>query len=120
MIFLLAGVLFGISTYAQTSEDRILGKWTNSDQTQLIEFIENGSTYEAIILESDEASLVGKKQITHLKFHKNKKYKGGTVHILRKNRTANCSANLLSEDELELKVSFGLLSKSAIWTRVKN
>ncbi|MEP2276351.1 MAG: DUF2147 domain-containing protein [Reichenbachiella sp.] len=120
LILLVAGVLLGINAYAQTTEDKILGKWTNPDKSRVIEFVKNGDNYEAIIRESDEASFVGKKQITNLSFEKDGAYEDGTVHILQRNKTADCTTHLLSIDELELKVSFGLMSKSVIWTRVDN
>lgn len=120
LIILLVGILFGISAYSQTAEEQILGKWTNPDETRVIEFVQNGDFYEAIIRESDEADFLGKKQITGLKYHKNGTYKDGTVHVLQKNRELDCTANLLSTAELELKVSFGFMSKSAVWTRVEN
>ncbi|AEL26217.1 Protein of unknown function DUF2147 [Cyclobacterium marinum DSM 745] len=120
VIFLLVGFLFGISAYAQNAEEILLGKWTNPDETRVIEFVQNGGFYEAIILKSDDTSFEGRKQITHLKYHKNGIYKDGMVHVFKKDRTLACKANLLSIDELELSVSFGFMSKSAVWTRVEN
>jgi uncharacterized protein (DUF2147 family) len=102
----------------QNINDKLLGQWTNDDQNRVLEFVKNGSAYDAIIREADLPSHIGQKQITSLKHKKENYYKGGTLHILQKDRTAKCTAKLLSENQLELKVSMGLISKSAVWTRV--
>ena len=104
-------------SYAQTNE-KILGKWTNADQSRIIEFVKNGNTYDAIIRKTDEASLIGKKQITGLKASGKNAFNKGTLHIFKKNKEADVSAGLLSDKKLELKASIGFMSKKEIWTKL--
>jgi uncharacterized protein (DUF2147 family) len=118
LILLMLCGIWGIGTFGQNINDKILGQWTNDEQDRVLEFVKNGSVYDAIIREADPSSFIGQKQITSLKHNKENDYKGGTLHIFQKGRTAKCSAKLLSENQLELKVSMGLISKSTVWTRV--
>lgn len=120
LFFLMVSVLLGISTYAQNSNDKILGKWTNKDKSRVIEFVKNGSAYEAVIIKAESSSLVGKKQITALKHNKDNAYKDGTLHIIQKGKTANCSAKLVSDTKLELKASIGFMSKIQVWKKITN
>lgn len=120
LFFLMVSMLLGTSIYAQSSNDQILGKWTNEDKSRVIEFVKNGSFYDAVIIKAENSSYIGKKQISNLKFDKNNAYKGGTLHVYQKGRTANCSAKLVSSTKLELKASSGMMSKSQVWTKVAN
>ncbi len=118
LMFLMFSAILGMGTINSNDSDKILGQWTDEDQTRILEFVKNGDVYEAIIIEADPASYIGKKQITSLKFHKKNVYKDGTLHILKKDRTATCSAKLISDTEMKLKVSIGMMSKSAVWTKL--
>ncbi|MBK8493212.1 MAG: DUF2147 domain-containing protein [Saprospirales bacterium] len=117
-IFLSLCMLFCMSTFAQNTNDRILGQWTDEDHTRVLEFVRNGSFYDAIIREAEPSSLIGKKQITSLKYDTGNAYKDGLLHAFQKGKTANCSAKLLEDNKLQLKASKGLTSKSSVWTRV--
>ncbi len=116
----MVSVLLGISTYAQSNNDKILGKWTNEDKSRVIEFVKNGSSYDAIINKAESSSLVGKKQITALKHSKENHYTDGTLHIIQKGKTASCSAKLVSDTKLALKASIGFMSKTQVWTKLTN
>lgn len=117
-VFLMLGVLLGISAGAQSTGDKILGKWMNEDKSRIIEFIKNGSAYEAVIRKAENQSLVGKKQITSLKYKKGNAYNGGTLHIFQRNKKVNCSAKFESDTKLELKASIGLMSTTQVWIKV--
>lgn len=112
--------LVALSSFAQaTAHDKILGKWQSEDKTRVLEFVKSGAAYEAIILKSEPASLEGKKQVTGLKAHKKEnEYADGTMHIHQKNRTGGCVAKLLSDTQLELKVSVGPVTKKIAFVRV--
>lgn len=119
-LFLITVSLFtSMNCFSQSSNDKILGKWTNKDKTRVIEFIKNGSVYDAIIRKSEKnTSIIGKKQITSLKSEGKDSFDGGTVHIFQRNKEADCSAKLLSENQLEIKASLGFMSKSEVWTKL--
>ena len=117
-ILLLIGIAMTLNLYAKDPYKAILGKWTIEDQNHVIEFVKSGSEYEAIVVEARDPSFIGKKQITSLKHKKGDSYKDGTLHNLQKGRTAKCSAELISDTELELKVSIGFMTKKQVWTRV--
>ena len=119
LLFLMLGALMSLNTFAQDANDQILGQWTDKDNSRIIEFVKNEQGYDAIIKEVEDASLVGKTQISALEYDKNNAYKNGTLHIYKKNRTAKCSAKLVSATELELSVKVGFRSKTAVWTKIE-
>lgn len=111
--------IFSISINAQIlTIDVIKGKWTNEDKSRVIEFVQNGNTYEAIIRYDEDKSLVGQKQISGLQISGENTFKNGTVHIIKKGKSAKCTAKILSNNKLELRASNGLISKSQIWTKL--
>lgn len=119
-IILIFAVLFStIGAFAQTGNDKILGKWTNEDKTRVIEFVKSGSVYEAVIRKADDKSLIGKKQITGLKpGKKTTTFTGGTVHLFKKETTATCTATLSGSNKLILRATASGMSKSQTWTRI--
>ena len=116
-IHIILFVVFGARLLTQNINDKTLGQWTDDNQAGLIEFVKN-SAYEAIIREADLYFPIGQQQITSLEYAAENDYKGGAIHIIQKDRTAKCLVKLLSENQLERKVSMRLFSKSAGWTRV--
>lgn len=111
--------LLGLNAYAQTvNSDKILGKWTNEDKTRVLEFVKNGSTYEAVIRSAEDKSLVGKKQITGLKVNGSNTYKDGTVFLFKKNSSAKCSITFVDTNKITIKATKGLYSKSQAWFRL--
>lgn len=118
LLFLFVSALLYSGINAQESIDKILGTWVNEDRTRIIEFVKNGSSYDAIIRKADDPKLVGKKQITGLKKSGNTSFKNGVVHLIKQGKTAKCSARLVNENRLELNASYGMMSKTQIWTRL--
>lgn len=118
MILMLTGLLFSLNIFAQTTNDKILGKWTNEDKTRIVEFVKNGDAYDAIIRQADDNSIVGKKQITGLKANSTTSFVNGTVHVIKKGKTAKCTATLSGDNKLYLKASYGMMSKSQTWTKL--
>ena len=118
LIFIVLSVFIGMSTYAQENSEKILGKWTNEDQTRVIEFVKNGDEFEAIVRQAENPEGIGRKPITSLKYHKENTYKGGTVHIFARNTTAKCSAKIINKNELEIKAEFGIISRTNTWRRI--
>jgi len=118
IILILAGLLLSLNIFAQTGNDKILGKWTNEDKTRIIEFVKSGNAYDAIVRKTEDNSIVGKKQITGLKASGSTSFVNGTVFMIKKGKTAKCSATLLGDTRLNLKASYGILSKSQTWTKI--
>jgi uncharacterized protein (DUF2147 family) len=118
MILLLTVLLFSLNIFAQSANDKILGKWINEDKTRIIEFVKNGDAYDAIIRTAEDNSIVGKKQITGLEASGTTLFVNGTVHIIKKGKTAKCSATLSGDAMLYLKATYGIMSKSQIWTKL--
>lgn len=114
-IFLLTALF--TTAQAQTSADSILGKWTNEDKTRVLEFVKTGSNYEAVIKEAQDKSLVGKKQITGLKYS-NGSYKG-SVYLPKRGKTLPCTLTIKSDGSLQLSAKAGFMSQSQTWTRVR-
>lgn len=109
----------GLSTvaHAQTNVDTILGKWTNEDKSRVIEFIKNGSSYNAVIKKAPDESMVGKDQLTDL-VYKNGSY-SGKVNLPRKGKSYPCTVTIKSDGTLQLTARAGFISKSQTWTKVQ-
>lgn len=118
ILLMAAGLLFSLNVLAQTTNDKILGKWTNEDKTRIIEFVKSGDAYDAIIRKAEDNSLVGKKQITALKATGTTSFSDGTLHIIKKGKTAKCTASLSGDTTLYIKGSYGMMSKSITWTKL--
>lgn len=117
LFFALVIILIGVKVSAQVSGDKILGKWINEDKTRIIEFVKNGSAYDAIIRKAENSDVIGRKQITQLVSAGEGTYNNGIIHVIKGNKTVNCKANLLTNGKLEIKGSKGLISKSQVWGR---
>lgn len=120
IFFITIGILLSFYSYsfAQTSNDQILGKWTNADKTRILEFVKNETSYDAIIRKIDNQDLIGKKQITGLKTSGKNTFNNGILFIFNKNREASVSATLVTDKRLELKASIGFMSKRETWTKL--
>jgi hypothetical protein len=79
--------------------------------------VKNGTLYEGIIRESEHPSVVNVKQISSLKHDKDNTYKDGSFYVIRKDKKINCSATLVNDTVMELKVNFGPMSKKILWNR---
>lgn len=118
IILMITGLLFGLHAFAQAPQDKILGKWINDDKTRIIEFVKSGDAYDAIIRKAEDNSIVGKKQITGLKATGAASFAGGTLHMIKKGKTAKCTASLSGAATLYIKASYGMMSKSVTWARL--
>lgn len=119
LLLLVTGVLLNFYSYSYAqSNDKILGSWTNADKSRIIEFVKSGTSYDAVIRKTDEASLLGKKQITGLVATGKNSFAKGTLHIFKRNKEADVTANLVSDKKLEIKASIGFMSKKEIWTKL--
>ncbi len=114
----LAGILLSLHLLTQSGSDPLTGKWTSDDKSRVIEFVKNGNAYDALIREADDKTLIGKKQIAGLTTRDGKSFKNGTLFLIKKGKTAKCSARVLDGRTLELTGSVGLLSKSETWTKL--
>ncbi|MEM6395834.1 MAG: DUF2147 domain-containing protein [Bacteroidota bacterium] len=103
---------------AQSGSDGILGYWTNPDQSQILEFVQNGDTYEAIIRQSEKPEAIGKTPITGLEYRGNSRYRDGQIYVPQRDMKADCSIKLFSKDEFRLTVKVGMMSRKVDWTRV--
>lgn len=118
LLFIFLHTLLGFSAFSQHPQDQILGFWTNEDHTRVIEFVKNDNNYDAIIKKAEPESLIGMKQITSLKYKKANAYTDGTLHIIQKDKTVDCSVKIINNSQLELKVVYGFMSKSQVFTKM--
>ena len=118
LIILFVGLLLCAGINAQENNDKILGTWINEDRTRIIEFVKNGSRYDAIIRKAEDPKLHGKKQISGLQKSGSDTFKNGTIHLIKQGKTAKCSARLIGEDRIQLNASYGMMSRTQIWTRL--
>jgi hypothetical protein len=105
---------------APAPHDKLLGKWTTTwkGQRQDLEFVKNGSSYEGIVRYAEDASLIGKKQVTGLKPAGKTSFSGGSFYVFKKGANSDCSIKLIDDRTLEMVVSYGLLSQKQRWTRL--
>ncbi|MEO0789437.1 MAG: DUF2147 domain-containing protein [Bacteroidota bacterium] len=108
-----------VQASAQNSGDEILGFWTTPDRNQVLEFVQNGDTYEAVIRQADQEEAIGKTPISGLAYSGNNRYKDGQIYVPQRDMTANCSVKVLSDDELRITVRVGVMSRKIEWTRVE-
>lgn len=113
-LLFIAGLFTAVQ--AQTNADDILGKWTNEDKTRVLEFVKNGSSYDAIIKEAPDNSLIGQKQLTNLSFRKSS-YKG-KLYLPKKGKSYPCTITIKGDGTMELTVKAGFMSKSQTWSRL--
>lgn len=116
LVVLLAATLF-VHANAQNGGDAILGKWTNEDRTRVIEFIKSGNSYNAIIREAPDQSVVGKNQLTNLSYHEGTY--NGNVLLPKKGKSYSCSLRIRTDGSMELTAKAGFMNKSQVWTKVK-
>ncbi|CAG5016133.1 hypothetical protein DYBT9275_05483 [Dyadobacter sp. CECT 9275] len=117
LMLLFVAVELTTGAHAQTSADAILGKWTNEDQTRVIEFVKDGGGYQALIRQAPDQSLVGKKQLTGITYGKG--VYTGQVWLPKHGKNYPCTLTLKTNDSLELSAKAGFMSKSQMWTRVR-
>lgn len=113
----LTGILFySQRVLAQTGGDAILGRWQNEDKSRIMEFVKNGNTYEAVIIEAPDKSLVGKLQITGLVYDGG--YTDGMVHLPKRGKVLPCTVKIIGNNKLELAAKAGFMSKTQTWSRL--
>jgi len=103
--------------FAQTDADAILGRWTNEDNTRVIEFVKTGNGYNAVIKEAPDKSVIGKNQLTGVVFS-NGNY-NGNVHLPKKGKSYPCTIKIKSDGTMELTAKAGFMSKTQSWVRVQ-
>ena len=124
--------------FAQTNADDILGKWKAEDGKARFEIYKTGENYNAKIswlaeptnekgvLKLDKNNpdknlrnhpVLGLMIANNLKYSLGDKEWKGTIYSPEKGITASCKINLLSKNELQLKVSKYLISETKKWNR---
>jgi uncharacterized protein (DUF2147 family) len=119
IITLLIFFIAGFTVYAQTMPDKILGKWMNEDKSRVLEFLKNGSVYNAIVRKAEDENFIGRQQIRGLK-PDGDAYEGGTINLFKRKKTAKCTIRFINNDLFEIQGSYGVISKSQRWSRVHN
>jgi len=107
------------NAFALNANHEILGMWRNEEGSRIIEFVQNGAVFDAIIRKAENPSLVGKRQISGLKLTGKDQYDEGMLHLFKRDKTAKCSIKMVGADKIEIKASIGLMSKSQIWVKSK-
>ncbi|TWV06820.1 DUF2147 domain-containing protein [Bacteroidaceae bacterium HV4-6-C5C] len=107
------------NAFALNANHEILGMWRNEEGSRIIEFVQNGAVFDAIIRKAENPSLVGKRQISGLKLTGKDQYDEGMLHLFKRDKTAKCSIKMVGADKIEIKASIGLMAKSQIWVKSK-
>ena len=115
VVFIIA--TFFVHKQTQNSRDAVLGKWTNENKTRVVEFVNTGISYNAIIRKAPDESIVGKNQITDI-IYSNGIY-NGKVNFPKKGKSYPCRLRIKNDGSIELTVKVGFINKSQIWTRIK-
>lgn len=107
------------NAFALNANHEILGMWRNEEGSRIIEFVQNGAVFDAIIRKAENPSLVGKRQISGLKLTGKDQYDEGMLHLFKRDKTVKCSIKMVGADKIEIKASIGLMAKSQIWVKSK-
>jgi len=129
---------FATVVFAQTNADDILGKWKAEDGKARFEVYKTGENYnikinwlaepnnEKGILKLDKNNpdknlrnhpIVGLMIANNLKYSVGDKEWKGAIYSPEKGIMANCIINLISKNDLQLKVSKYLISETKKWNR---
>lgn len=118
-------VVWLVSSIFQPNNDFVLGKWTNSFDNAIIEFIEIDNTYSARLIKPAEGyevdkkgnSRIGETILKQLKYQ-NGSYIEGHFYLSKFNKYMDCTLIPVDKD-FDLKISFGLMKRTIRWTRIK-
>lgn len=111
-------LLTSIAGFSQNSKDPIIGKWTDESNERVIEFVQQGDHFNAVIRSAKDKSLIGKTQISGLLKNGSNAYKNGTIYVIKQGKTGSCTAKLKG-NQLEISGKMGFFSRSQKWTRVQ-
>ncbi len=119
---LLFATSFFLSTFCHSQiipdvEKQLLTKWVNEEGDKIIEFINDGLEYAAVIRKAKDKALVGQKQISGLHCF-NSICKDGTFYLIKRGLTFPCTVITKSAAEIEIVVKSGSTAKSQIWTKL--
>jgi uncharacterized protein (DUF2147 family) len=102
------------------TKDQIIGKWENPDKTRQVEIFKKGELYfgKIIWLKDTENVKVKKGDIVmfDIQFSKNKWV--GKIKVPAKENAFDMEITMPAIDKLNIKASYGLLSKTKIWKRI--
>lgn len=114
-------LVFGMTTFAQTQADDIVGKWLIGSGEAQVEIYKNNNKYFGKIIkvnstEKNAQKALGKEIIKDLEFQDGQ-WVDGTIFIIKRGKTADCEVEL-SGNTLTINVSVGMASRSQTWTRL--
>lgn len=111
-------LLFGNPT---DTKDQIIGKWENPDKTRQVEIFKKGDLYYGKIVWLKDTQNVKVKKgdvvMFDIQFSENKWV--GKIKVPAKENAFDMEITMPSTDKLNIKASYGLLSKTKIWTRIQ-
>lgn len=138
-LILFLALVWSFQLAAQNPADKVCGTWISADGKSHIEIYPQDGKYFGKVVwlkePNDESgqpkkdihnsnSYLAQRPILGLVVIANLKYKKGTwedgkLYAPEKGKTLNCELELLSNDELEMTVSQGFISKSRTLKRLK-
>lgn len=102
------------------TKDQIMGRWENPDKTRQIEIFKKGELYFGKILWLKDTKNVAVKKgdivMFDIRFSKNKWM--GKIKVPAKEDAFDMEITMPTIDKLNIKGSYGLLSKTRVWTRI--
>jgi uncharacterized protein (DUF2147 family) len=110
-------LLFG---NAIDTKDQIIGKWVNPDKTRKVEIFKKNELYFGKILWLKESkngkAKPGDIVMFDIQYTKNKWI--GKIKIPSKENVFDMQITMPTIDELQIKGTYGLFSKTKVWSRV--
>jgi len=111
-------ILFHVN--ATEVKDQIMGKWENPDKTRQVEIFKKEGLYFGKILWLKDAQNVKVKKgdivMFDILFSKNKWI--GKIKVPARDTPFDMEITMPSPDKLSIKATYGLMSKTKIWTRI--
>jgi uncharacterized protein (DUF2147 family) len=101
-------------------EDQIIGKWENPDKTRHFEIFKRNKLYfgKILWLKNTQNVKVKNGDIVLFDIHFSENKWVGKIKVPAKENFFDLEITMSSIDKLYVKASYGLLSKTKIWTRI--
>jgi len=110
-----------LAVFSIDSSDQIIGKWQNPDKNRQIEIFKKGDLYYGKIhwLKDTKDIKVKKGDIVmkDIKFSDEKWI--GKIKVPARDSDFDMEITMPDKDKLNIKASYGIMSRIKVWTRIK-
>lgn len=110
-----------LACFSIVDSDQIIGKWQNPDENRQIEIFKEGGLYYGKIhwLKDTKDNKVKKGDVVmkDIKFSDEKWI--GKIKVPARDNAFDMEITMPNKDKLNIKASYGIMSRIKVWTRIK-